>query len=75
MTKKQKENSKQALGILAVISVLAGAAAFAIPAGNAIVDLFSLTRIQAASLWFLIAAISGSIAYGIDREEKMKGKL
>ena len=55
--------------ISSLLSLLAAFEVFSIPAGNGIIDLFSLVRIDAAAVWFGVAITAGFIALILHREE------
>ena len=60
---------KHVLGGVSLLSLLAAFEVFSIPAGNGIIDLFSLVRIDAAAVWFGVAITAGFIALILHREE------
>ena len=63
---------KHVLGGLSLLSLLAAFEVFSIPAASGIIELFVLTKLSAAEVWFGTAALTGFAAVYLHREEQEK---
>ena len=63
---------KHVLGGVSLLSLLAAFEVFSIPAASGIIELFVLTKLSAAEVWFRTAAFTGFAAVYLHREEQEK---
>ena len=63
---------KHVLGGLSFLSLLAAFEVFSIPAASGIIELFVLTKLSAAEVWFGTAALTGFAAVYLHHEEQEK---
>ena len=63
---------KHVLGGISLLSLLAAFEVFSIPAASGIIELFELTKLSAAEVWFGTAAFTGFAAVYLHREEQEK---
>jgi hypothetical protein len=61
---------KHVLGGISLLSLLAAFEVFSIPAASGIIELFILTKLPAAEVWFGTAALTGFAALYLHREEQ-----
>ena len=61
---------KHVLGGVSLLSLLAAFEVFSIPAASGIIELFILTKLPAAEVWFGTAALTGFAALYLHREEQ-----
>ena len=63
---------KHVLGGVSLLSLLAAFEVFSIPAASGIIELFVLTKLSAAEVWFGTASLTGFAAVYLHREEQEK---
>ena len=63
---------KHVLGGVSLLSLPAAFEVFSIPAASGIIELFVLTKLSAAEVWFGTAAFTGFAAVYLHREEQEK---
>ena len=61
---------KHVLGGVSFVSLLAAFEVLSIPAANGIIDLYSLSSMSAAEVWFGTAFVTGFAAVYLHREEQ-----
>ena len=63
---------KHVLGGVSLLSLLAAFEVFSIPASNGIIELYALTKLSAAEVWFGTASLTGFIAIYLHHDEEEK---
>ena len=63
---------KHVLGGVSLLSLLAAFEVFSIPAANGIIELYALTKLSAAEVWFGTASLTGFIAIYLHHDEEEK---
>ena len=63
---------KHILGGVSLLSLLAAFEVFSIPAANGIIELYALTKLSAAEVWFGTASLTGFIAIYLHHDEEEK---
>lgn len=63
---------KHVLGGVSLLSLLAAFEVFSIPAANGIIELYALTKLSTAEVWFGTASLTGFIAIYLHHDEQKK---